>query len=277
VSVSGVQDGLTLFARLGPGATDMIKTLLLSVDTVALAAGQVFSWNDGAGASAYDFDLSHHAALRQQPGESFESWAARVFASREFAYGYPYMAEADLSPTMQRRFNAGGFRGYANTKYLAVTSSRTMPLLGDQVPAVGMTALMVPFALPTGHLDGVCDYWDTTICLSQADEENDGLVPRSMQRGPHNGPLIPGTTDPMPMMTKTVCDRHCLFPLGALCCASHVEKDWTSMVGGQWYFVEVEYDHMQTIGFQQTEVTMLLDTPVTDVWASEVVPFINSL
>jgi hypothetical protein len=281
VTVSGVNDGSTMQAKFGGVIVNAIKDLLSGISTVATVAGTIFNWDDAAGASLYDFDLTHHMALRQNAaGETFTSWKNRVFAAPEWAPSYDYFAHMDLSPSFQRNFNAAGNRGYSNTKYLAISTSRTgscVYWIWDQCPTTMVEAIMAPTATAAGNLDNVCDMRDPTLCFTDADEENDGLMSRIATRGPHTGTLIAGTTDPKAMILKTVCDSKCLWPLNSLCCSSHEENDWANMVGGQWYYLDFNYDHLQSVGFQSTGFSGALEDPVGEIWRDNILPFVNSV
>jgi len=280
ITVSGVNDGSTMQAKFGPGIMNAIKNVLVALDTVATAAGQAFHWDDTNGVSVYDFDLSHHTALEKTAGESFSHWRDRVFTSTEFTSNYNYFAHSDLSPSSQRNFNNAGKRGYANTKYLAISTSRTGACIywpWDQCPSVSMELIMQPTALAAGNLDSVCDMYDSTMCFGDSDEENDGLVSRIATRGPHTGTLLAGTTSPMSMLKKTICDWHCPWPFGSSCCSSHEENDWPNMATGQWYYLDFSYDHLQSVGWQSTSWSFAIETPVTDIWINNVLPFVNSL
>jgi triacylglycerol lipase len=279
VTVSGVNDGSTFQAKAGTNGVNLIKDIVLGVDTVATVAGTIFGWDDGTG-SVYDFDLSHRPLLRQNAGESFNSWLTRVFAAPEWASTYKYFAHYDLSYYAQRKFNLAGNRGYSNTKYLAISTSRTSACwywIWDQCAGGGMEAIMAPTGTLSGNLDSTCDPYDPTICFSDSDEENDGLVSRIATQGPHHGTLISGTQGPQAMILKTVCDVYYAWPFQNSCFISHQENDWANMVKGQWYYLNFNYDHLQAVGWQSTGWTGSIETPITDIWANNILPFINSL
>jgi hypothetical protein len=176
---------------------------------------------------------------------------------------------------------------YNMTKYLAIATSRTSRAGCCFITcffnadyddcAGGLFSYMEGILQPTGALMGDLtngnglggnsyqlsyDVWNAngspvTITFTEVDEENDGLVSRISNRGPHVG-LIEGGGTWTPAAAPTTDYTDSSYPRG------------------KWMYRDFNYDHVQAVGWQSTSWTgwFLGERPITDIYKNVIGPFI---
>ena len=98
-------------------------------------------------------------------------------------FGYAHLAHHDLNSAFSAAFNRGGPAAYPDTKYLALATARTRPLLAAEIPELGMLLPLHPAAIIAGTRRAIADF-----ALPRERFQNDGLVTLHSGRGPHVGP-----------------------------------------------------------------------------------------
>ena len=278
-TLATLHDGSPLHSVLGAGLTNIVKGLILSIQTYLTGLSWFTSaFGFGTTASFYNFDLDRlGGAFAFNSGVGFTTYVNTIFSSSSPLSNSTYYATAayDLSPEFMINFNNGGPATYTTTKYFAAASGRTTtcgnvgtscgvwPWTYHQCPwSVTMEALLQATSGLMGELTGgsvsaFCDNngqvhgaYTTSLTFTSDVEENDGLVSRKGARGPNtNAP----TPQPVPGTKPYLIGCGGYVNNGGSCSSSSNSQsdqaNWAGMSAGQWYFIDYSYDHMQMIGF----------------------------
>lgn len=167
--------------------------------------------------AVYDFDLDHFG-LSRNSGESFWSYWDRVFNSPIWDRGFKDLAPYDLSLEGAVKIQQRGRQTYPGTYYFGYATEQTYSLWGCNLSfkcgwyhtaEPAMIPLFAPFAAIMGGLN-----------QDSASRENDGLVPKESSKCPK-------------------------YAYGGGGC-KQFKGSWAD---NQWYWEEMDRDHLQAIGF----------------------------
>ncbi|GBG32218.1 Hypothetical Protein FCC1311_065581 [Hondaea fermentalgiana] len=210
-TISTPHDGTPLIDVLGEDIVELIKDLILGFAGIT---GNTFV------DLIYDFDLDHFG-LGRQSGESFGDYVERVCANAIFDMGFRDLAPYDLSIDGSRELQQQGQQAYSNTFYFGMATEQTVQNVPwcewgygcglISVAEATMGLLLQPFANIIGSLRVASDL-----------RKNDGLVPFESSKCPKIG-----------------------YSNGANGCT----KFTGTWAPGRWYWMEVDRDHLQVIGF----------------------------
>jgi len=248
-TIASPLDGSTLHTKLdssGLPLTDYLKNILFIIG----AASSTATWFNGATDPTvllYDFDMEHHPEFSTPSSvvtyADFQNWANTIFASSVWNSGYLDLADYDMAPHKMKVFNAAGPRVYPNTRYFAMSTWQTTVCAlnwNDQCADLTINPIMSVTANLMGDEDdllgfnSICDKWSD--CYGGSWEQNDGLVSKRSSTGPTYGVPTSG-------------------PFSAGAPIAHPTNFWgtklyskTDLKKAQWYYMDVNRDHVQAIG-----------------------------
>lgn len=254
-TISTPFDGSTLFTKLksiNERIPEYIKQLLFLLASSASASRNHLKIFDQQNDEPYlyDFDLDQHMSFpkpsKARTYNQFLKWAVQIFSSPVWESGYDDLCDYDLSPYGSKMFNAGGPRVFPNTRYFAMSTFQTKPCLLDkhhQCPdydmnrmVLGLTASLMGDLDDAFHHNYIVDEHGNKFGDSW--EQNDGVVSRISSTGPKFGVDKEGRNSRGAPIKHP---RHWLFDY-PIYSKSELSK-------AQWYYFDVERDHLQVIGF----------------------------
>lgn len=159
-------------------------TLATGVDTFLPAAQEMIAFIAAVAGAAncelYDFKLDQWG-LKRQPGESFSSYADRVWNSRIW-HDTKDISAWDLSPEGARELN-GWVKAQPDIYYFSVATEKTYRswLTGHQIPELTMN----PFWMPSSFFMGAYTHSaDGMVTIDSGWWQNDGIVNTISMNGP---------------------------------------------------------------------------------------------